>query len=801
MVRGLRVFGGVLFFGIILTLTIVFLCHRLLVKSLPQTSGEVQLEILKNPVEVIRDEFGVPHIFAGNKYDMYVAAGYVAAQDRLWQMDLNRRIACGRLSEIFGAKTVEYDKFLRLWGFNRTATLISEMLSQESLLALTTYTYGINAFIKTHKEKLPIEFSLLDYTPEMWRVEDSIALSRFLAWQSSSQKYQDLLLADLLQRVDSGKLRELFPDSPIRRRYAVSGNNFSFLEICKPFLETEQSLTNFIRTGASLQGVAWVISGSKTASGKPILVAVMQDEPVMPSPWYQIHLSWGTINMSGLTVPGLPVFIVGHNDSIAWAANSAGADDIDFFVERIDSVRQTYFDGRAWQELKLIKEEVLVKDAKADSVKIVSTHNGPLISGYFPYSHGENQAISIRWSGFTPSDDLNTFLEIQESANWVEFLAALDSHKVPVLNFVFADTKGDVGYQTAGSVPVRRNSAGALPHNGWQRTGKWIDEIPFNRLPKILNPKADYFVSTKAPMRRPYYFSNPLNRNAEISLLDAWFAKDSVSVSVEDNGSLLQNIESVYAKRMLPQILQSVQAVPDSLQTNSLKMLTDLIQYWDGVESKNSVPASIFHAFVVKISGNIFKDEMGEVAFDFFIKNPDVVFRTVETILGNERSDWFDNILTDGVETKNDIINKSLFQAGEMLRDLAGEQVSGWRWGDLHQVTFGHQLGADNLLGVVFNAGRFSGNGSTMTMNYTAYSLQTPFEIKSVNSAIQIVDLSDLRHSSGVVAAGASGQPFSKHFKDQLSLWQNGEVHKILTDKKDLENQQVEHLTLSPLKN
>ncbi len=239
MLRRLRVFGGVIFFCIVLTFVVGFLCHRLLIKSLPQTSGELQLKVLKKPIEVIRDEFGVSHIFASNKYDMYVAAGYAAAQDRLWQMDLNRRIACGRLSEIFGEKAFEYDKYLRLWGFNRTATEISQILLQESRLALASYSIGINAFIETHKNKLPVEFSLLDYTPERWRVEDSIALSRFLAWHSSSQKYQEFFLADLLEKMGSRKLRELFQNAPVRKHYSIQQENFSFLEACKPFLKIE----------------------------------------------------------------------------------------------------------------------------------------------------------------------------------------------------------------------------------------------------------------------------------------------------------------------------------------------------------------------------------------------------------------------------------------------------------------------------------------------------------------------------------------------------------------------------------
>ncbi len=798
MVRGLRLFGGVLFFSIILIFTIVFLCRRLLVQSLPQTRGELQLEILNKPVDIIRDELGVPHIFASNEYDMYVVAGYVAAQDRLWQMDLNRRMACGRLSEVFGEKTLEYDRFLRLWGFNRTATEISQMLSQKSHLALTAYSAGINAFIDAHENKLPIEFSLLHYKPERWRVEDSIALSRLLAWQSTSQKYQDFLLADLLEKVGSRKLLELFPDVPARKRYTVSQDNFSFLEIYKPFLKTEQSLINFIRTGASFQGMAWVISGSKTVSGKPVLVSAMQGEPVMPSPWYQIHLSLGRGDLSGLTMPGLPVFIAGHNDSIAWAANSAGADDIDFFIERIDSAKQTYFDGQVWQELKLIKEEILVKGSKADSVQIVSTHNGPVITDLFPYSENEKQAISMQWSGFTPSDDLNTFLEVQESSNWIEFIAALDSHKVPVLDFVFAGTKGDIGFQTAGSVPIRRNSTGALPHNGWQQTGKWNNEISADRLPKIFNPKAAFLVSNNAPVRRSDYFSNPLNKNAKIPLQDAIFTKDSVSVSVEDVRSLLQNNESIYAKKILPQILESVQSVPDSLQGNSLRTLYGLMKYWDGIESEDSVPTSIFHAFLVKVSENIFSDEMGDELYEHFIKDPNLVFQTTVTLLEKKNSVWFDNVLTDAVENKNDIINKSLLQAGELLTELAGEHISDWRWGDLHQFTFRHQLGADNLLDVILNAGQFSGDGSMMTISHKAYNLSKPFATNSVNSAIQIVNLSEMRYSSSVVAAGASGQPFSKHFKDQLSLWQSGEYHEILTDKESLKNRQVEHLTLSP---
>ncbi|MCG8603501.1 penicillin acylase family protein, partial [bacterium] len=494
--RGRVVLGGLLFVLVIFAI-IVFLGYHLLTKSLPKITGTTNLDILDKTVDVYRDSFGVPHIFAQTEEDLFKAAGYVTAQDRLWQMDFSRRIASGRLSEIFGKSALERDKYIRTWGFHRTAKKILKVLSPESRAALQAYADGVNAFIAENLHRLPLEFPLLRYEPDPWKIEDSLAITRLMAWRLSFSWYVDLVLNELVAKLGVREARQVFPDFPRHGPTIISSGATTSSRGLSEFIGAGLALREFLGIDtAAIGSNSWVVSGEKSVSGKPLLANDPHLELTTPSIWYEMHLVGGPINVAGVALPGTPGVLIGHNQSIAWGLTNGMVDDVDFYLEAINQDDSTkYRSGTQWQDFEEIREDIFVKDDRPVALTIQETENGPVVSNIHPVLAGRDIVYSMSWVGHEPSDELAALLKLQVARNSDDVKEALKHFKVPAQNFVWASVDGDIGYQLAGSVPIRRNTTGILPHQGWTRRGQWQRYVPFDRLPSLHNP-ASGFIAT-----------------------------------------------------------------------------------------------------------------------------------------------------------------------------------------------------------------------------------------------------------------------------------------------------------------
>jgi len=803
MGKGWKIFLSISFFFLIIILTISILSYRLLNKSLPKTTGSTVLTILNQPVEVYRDEYGVPHIFAGNESDLFRAAGFVAAQDRLWQMDFSRRVANGQLSEIFGEITVDHDKFVRIWGFKRTAEEIVEILSPESRLALNAYADGVNAFIETHTKQLPIEFSLLNYQPEKWKIEDSIAFVRLMGWKLSFAWYTDLVLQELVAKLGEKKAREVFPDFPKDGPFILPASHQHVWAKTRNFINSGLQVQDFLGFGsAHLGSNSWVVSGEKSECGKPLLANDPHLELRAPSVWYEMHLSGGEINVAGVSFPGVPGIVIGHNEYIAWGLTNGMIDDVDFYLEKInpDNASQ-YLNGSRWQDFEIVTEEIKIKDAEPESLQIQFSRNGPIISDFHPTLKNMDKAVSMRWVGHEASDELLAYLKVQKSKSWDEFTEALRHYKVPAQNFVFAAANGDIGYHLAGGIPLRSRTNGVLPHEGWKTKGQWLGQVPFEKLPNILNPPENYIVAANNKIvddRYPYYLSNlwePSSRASRIQQLLS--AKEKFSL--DDFKAIQTDIVSFHAQTVLPVVVNIMEAVIDSNSSEDLKSIYNLMKDWDGRESPTSIATSIFHTFFLRLTENTLKDEMGDQLFENYIRFGNVPNRVMAALLKKGNSEWFDNVNTPEVETVEDIMKRSLLDAGTQLRGLAGAIITNWAWGEIHTLTMRHPLGRENLLDVIFNIGPFPRGGSSMTLNNSEYRFDLPFQATLGASTRQLVDLCDLNHTLSVITTGQSGQRMSKHYKDQTPLWLEGQYRTLMMGRNEIIETAQEHLTLTPL--
>lgn len=798
----LKLLGGIALFLLIVFLVFVFFSYRLVTESLPQTSGELSLSILDAPVHVYRDDFGVPHIFAENESDLFKASGFVTAQDRLWQMDYNRRIANGELAEILGKDLIETDRFLRLWGFSRIAKRNVDSLSEASRRVLQAYADGVNTYIAAHKDELPPEFALLDYTPGEWKIEDSLAYTRLIAWKLSMSWHVDLVLYRLVRKLGERKAREVFPDFPEGAPHIIPKAAPPFWTETRAFIDSGVALQERLGShGARLGSNAWVVSGGKSECGKPLLANDPHLTLTTPSIWYELHLSGGGFDVAGVSFPGVPGVVIGHSRDMAWGMTNGMVDDADFYIEKVNPENKNqYLAGSTWRDFDLITEVIAVKDAPADTLRIRKSRNGIVVSPFHDMTKTQSEVVALRWVGQQASDEMRTFLQMGRARNAAEFVEALRHFKVPVQNFVFASREGDIGYYLGGAIPIRQNATGILPHQGWRETGQWLGEVAFEKQPHLLNPPEGFIATANNKIvddRYPYYISNlwePPSRVTRIrELLSA-----KQQMRLDDFKEMQNDVTSVHARQTLPIVLAELEA---RLQTDSdeeLQKLYDLIKGWDGVEDEHSVAAAIFHAFFTKLVENVFRDEMGEELFQSYTRLANVPNRVLAALLRQSDSEWWDDVRTEQAESMQDIIVKSLLDGAALLKAIAGETVSDWAWGQIHTQVMAHPLGKRRPLDTLLNIGPLARGGSTMTINNAEYRYADPFHAVLGPSTRQLVDLCSPETAWSVLPTGQSGQRVSEHYSDQTDLWLNGQYHPMVMDREKLNETAPEHLILKP---
>jgi penicillin amidase len=789
---------------IVTILAVGIYLHHLITKSFPQTTGTISVRSIKADVKVYRDENGVPHIFAENEQDLMFAAGYVTAQDRLWQMDVTRRYGQGRLAEVFGKDVYAIDVMTRTIGFNRIARQIEGGLHPESRQTLQAYADGVNYYIETHRKELPIEFDMLGYEPEPWKVEHSLIITRLMGWELNISWWVDITMGELVEKLGEQKVSELYPvypdNAPLIVPHTISSERLS--HIGNDFLEVAKFARRFFGTeGTQIGSNSWAVTGSKSLSGKPILANDPHLIFQQPAKWYEMHLVGGRYDVAGVALPGTPGVVIGHNQSIAWGLTHSMADECDLYIEEIDSLDNTkYLYNGEKRDFKVITENVFVKDSGNIPVTVRLTHRGPIISNIHPLKYiGKeiseirpdtslgNTAMSIRWTGFEFSDENYAFYLINRAKNWEEFKQGMREFAVPGQNFIYADTAGNIGYWYAVKLPKRKGKNPCLPFPGWTDEYEWQGFVPFDELPHTYNPPEEFIATANnKPVgdSYPYYLSNLWEPPARITRIREMM-EERERLSVEDFKQMQMDYLSTDARENVPFILH---AHPDSsVYGNDTRTALVYLRNWDFVFKKEDIATTIYNAFMLNLMRNTFADEMGEELFQKYIFLSSMVNRAVTDLLKRDHSTWFDNVKTEQAETRDDIIRESLKDAMGQLKQQLGNETKNWRWGNLHTVTFQHPFGRGGVLDKVFNVGPFPVGGATTTVNNAEFSYIRPYRNTLGPSMRQIVDLADIDTSLIVITTGQSGQPFFKHYDDQVQLWLNGGYIKMVTNRRAIE--------------
>ncbi len=796
-----RIFLITLFTLIVVVLSFLVFGYISFRRSLPQTFGQLEIASLRGPVQVWRDEWSVPHIVAQNDTDLFVAAGFVTAQDRLWQMDLFRRAASGRLSEIFGKRTLEADKLARTIGFRRIATDMVSKLPQANQALLSAYADGVNSYVKLFPKQLPIEFGLLRYKPESWKAEDSLAILRLLGWFLSMGWHVDLVYGELLAKFGPEKVQELVPfsmsngETILPKPLVISSRASESLRLASA--QWKEAL-GYVPNGIGSN--SWVVTGSRTRSTLPLLANDTHLHFSAPDLFYLIHLSSSNINAIGVSIAGLPSIVIGRNVSTAWGLTNGMIDDVDFYQEQVDSTDSTHY-ILAGQSLPFAREEEVIPVLGQEPYKLTirSTRNGPIISEIELFGQAHDSLVSMRWAGREVGDEFSASVQLLRAQDWQDFIRALQSFKTPGQNVIYADTKGNIGYCLAAAVPLRRQGQGLFPGKGDLYSDDWRGYLPNEELPKIFNPPGNVIVTANNPIgpsTYPFYLSSYWEPDYRFRRIVEML--DSLESATADSFVQLQrDVCSPQAAALLPKTISILQRENFDRKSNRARALV-LLRGWDFRETSESIPAAIFEVFYLNLFRYTFADEMGDSLFARFLRLPHGNMEVLDRMMMTGASEWFDDVTTpDSVESLSYIVKSSFTAAIDTLEKRFGADMGQWRWGRLHSLTFRHPFGMRRSFARIFNIGPFKSDGGCFTINNGTFLLHNAFENVVGACMRQVVDMSTVDYHV-ILTTGQSGHPLSKHYRDQSKLWLNGELIRLSLDIDKLKNRKWKLLTLSP---
>jgi penicillin G amidase len=787
--------------GIILVILIVagfFLVRSISRSAIPDYNLDITLSGLQGEVKVFRDSHAIPTIYAENEPDLYLAVGYVMAQDRLWQMDLLRRATTGRLSEIFGEDFVETDKLLRALRIPEKSAIVLRHTDKKIIDALAAFSDGVNQYISHNSRKLPPEFRILQYEPEEWVPEHSVNLIGYMAWDLNMGWSTEVVLEKLRQNLEEDKFRELVPDLDLHNRYIYPRFAESGSELLSALREPSRKLQEMglaVFSGSN----NWAVSGDKSITGKPIFANDMHLGFLAPGIWYRMHhVIEGELNVTGVVLPGQPLVIAGHNERIAWGMTNVMIDDIDFYLETVNPSNpyQYRFMGE-WRDMEVRTEVIGTGKNSSVEREILFTHRGPVISGL---KDMEDETISMRWLGNEFSNEMEGVYKLNRAGNWEEFREAASNFVSVSQNINYADVDGNIGLQTAAGIPVREGK-GVFVVSGEDDRYDWRGLVPFDELPFTYNPASGFVVSANnrtVSDHYPYHISHWFDQSARYDRIRQMLMEKD-KLSVDDFKRMLSDKRSMLTERMLPGLLVELQEMPQP--TRNERMAYEMLREWDRLHRPDSPEALVFEKFYNRFLENVLLEGMGEDLYMEFVGDKILVRNLVDQVWTRRESAWLagDKSFT-GPGSFRDIVHKSFYESIEWLELNHGPNPGRWAWGDVHTLTIGHPLGSVRLLDRVFkfNRGPFSPGGSFHTVCPYSYNYTDPFIIRHGASQRHIYSTANWDNSFTVIPTGISGIPASDHYCDQTRLYINDEFNPDLFSPREVEKAAVYRMRFLP---
>ncbi len=739
--------------------------------SLPTTAGTVELAGLTGKVDIIRDADGVPHIFADTDADALFALGYAHAQDRLWQMETMRRVGAGRLSEITGPDTLRIDRFVRTFGLYRLAERQAAALDGPARQLADAYAKGVNAYLASHDGPLPPEFFLLGHRPEAWRVADSMVWARVMALQLSKNWRTELLRLRLAKRLTPDQIEDLWPgdgpDGPVslppdaKAPAKAALRHLDGIWAALPDALAPVDASN-----------AWVLDGSRTATGKPILANDPHLGFTKPILWYLARIETPTLSLTGATVPGVPLLVLGHNNHIAWGMTTTGGDVEDLYLERIDPADPNrYLTPDGPRPFKTRVERIVVKDAEAVELTVRETRHGPVISdiaGSAGNGHDDTHVLAVAAPSLRADDrTANALFAINRAKNWEEFAAATRDFHSPQQNLFYADTGGGIGMITPGRVPVRRGHDGGKPANGEDSGHDWNGFIAPDAVPSAHNPPAGFvmnannrLVGADNPHRLAGDWDAPFRAERLLEILP-----DARGHTMADSAALQMDILSTAARRLMPRLADF------KPETERQEAALSMLRAWDFRMRRDRPEPLLYATWLHDIMRALAADELGPLFRDYSRPRPRFILHALTT-----RPRWCDDINTGPAETCPQILRAALDKTLDRLAKDHGSDMAAWQWGARHRAYFANRFFAAIPLLGDFASTKIETDGGDHTVNRG----QTVWRGDNRHSHTHgagyraVYDLGNLAESRFMIGTGQSGNPFSPHYGDLTGRWRDG---------------------------
>lgn len=824
-------------------------------RPFPDYSARVEIPRLVGDVEVIRDEFGIPHIYGDTPEDLIRAQGYIHAQDRFWEMDFRRHVTSGRLAELFGADLVETDAVVRTMGWRRVAQEELPLLAPQTRHYLDAYADGVNAWLDGRAGGgLSFAYTLLGVTggdtrPERWTAVDSLAWLKAMAWDLRGNMEDEIERAVASATLSPEQVEQLYPENESALTAPIVGDDeladvtadtvvtgageevplppaavpvlpSAALGALASVRDAADALPAMVGSGEGVGSNSWVVGGEHTAGGAPLLANDPHLAPGMPSIWYQVGLHCRVLSpecpldVAGFSFSGVPGVVIGHNHRIAWGFTNLSPDVTDLYLEKTRG--DDYLVGDEWVPMETREETIAVAGGDDVTITVRSTRHGPVMSDHEDTlaqvgtdapvdddapSRGGGYAVALRWTALEPGGTANAIVMLNQATDWDSFRAAAAEFEVPSQNLVYADVDGNIGYQSPGTIPVRpEGSDGRYPAPGWTDDHEWLGYVPFDDLPSVFNPDDGVIVTANQPVTGPSYpylltedfdYGQRATRIAE-RLAEAIDSGDPIDADTMT--SIQMDTHNALGPILVPYLLD--RDVPGGYYGDGLRLLDD----WDYTQETDSAAAAYFNAVWKALLQRTFADDLPD---DFPITGEGRYFEVVRRLLETPDDPFWDDVTTaDVVETRDDILDLAIRDARDDLTQRQGKDPSTWGWGRLHALTLTDQTFGTSGIGLVewmVNRGPVEVGGGSSVVHANGWDPSgDDYTTTWVPSMRMVVDLGDLDASTWIDLTGVSGHPYHDHYGDQTELWATGGRLPMRWDADAIRDAGVDTATLVP---
>jgi len=808
-------------FGLVAGLTVLALIAAGVVlwhvqRSFPQLEGEIALPGLEAEVTVLRDDLGIPTIVADTSEDLFFAQGFVHAQDRFWEMDFRRHVTAGRLSELFGASQLSTDRFLRTLGWHEIAAQEVDALDDRERGYYDAYAAGVNAYLADHQgSAASLEYAVLglqnpDYEIEPWTAVDSVAWLKAMAWDLRGNIEDETARALLAQTHTPEQIAELYPGYPYDTNPVIvpvitgppAGGGETETDTASLRVDwtevgdvVEAASALLGGTGEGIGSNSWVVSGALTESGLPLLSNDPHLGASMPSVWHQIGLRCRVVtedcafDVAGFGFSGMPGVIIGHNAEVAWGFTNLTTDVTDLYLEKVEG-DQYWRDGEL-VPLEVRTETIEVAGGEPEELEIRSTVHGPIVSGLTgdftaiaddPYT-GETDAVappadapgtgeyavSLQWTALEPGTTAQAIFALNTAADIEDFRTAASLFDVPAQNLIYADARGNIGYQTPGRLPIRGAGDGSMPQPGWDSAYDWRGFIPFEELPMSYNPESGYIVTANNAIvdeDYPYFLTNDWDYGWRAARIVHLLERAAASAKLTaDDMTAIQADDEFWIGKRLTAALAGVE-----VDGAGPREAVALLEQWDAQNTADSAAAAYANVLWDELAQNLFSRREAPAS----LAGQGRLFLVVDRLLDDPDSSWWLNP-DIGVSGQREMLARSAADAYDRLVELQGDNPARWNWGSLHALTLTNESFGESGIAPIealFNRGPFPVGGGASVVDATGWALGDGFATSTVPSMRMTVDLADLDASRWNHLTGASGHAFHPNYADQFEAWQ-----------------------------